>query len=125
MSTDNPREFDDTTLSSSHEKLRLVVSWLLVFLLIGFGLFLMFKLANVHKTEGDYWQTLIREQFPVLVGLPMAGLGSLFLTLVLRLSTGPMEFEVSGVKFKGAAAPIVFWLLCFLSVALTIGLLWQ
>ncbi len=61
----------------------------------------------------------------MLVGLPMAGLGSLFLTLVLRLSNWPMEFEVSSVKFKGAAAPIVFWLLCILSVALTIGLLWQ
>jgi len=55
----------------------------------------------------------------------MAGLESLLLTLVLRLSNGPMEFEVSSVKFKGAAAPIVFWLLCILRVALTTGLLWQ
>ena len=61
----------------------------------------------------------------MLVGLPMAGLGSLFLTLVLRLSNGPMKFEVSGVKFKGVAASIVLWPLCILSVALTIGLLWQ
>lgn len=45
----------------------------------------------------------------------------------LRISTGPIEFDVGGVKFKGggAAAPIVFWLICFLSCSLSIALLWQ
>ena len=125
MSIDELSDYDRSNIVRSYEKLRLMVSWLLIAILISFGLFLIYKLAGVHETEGDYWKTLIQEQFPVMVGLPMAGLGSLFLTLVLRISTGPIEFEVSGVKFRGGAAPIVFWLLCFLSVSLWIGLLWQ
>ena len=59
------------------------------------------------------------------MGLPMAGLGALFLTLILQISTGSLEFDIAGVKFRGAAAPIVFWLICFLSIVVAIALLWQ
>jgi hypothetical protein len=108
-----------------NEKLRIVMSWVVVIILTIFAVYTLIKLATVHETEGDYWKMLIREQFPVLVGLPMAGLGALFLTLVLRISTGPLEFEIGALKFKGGAAQIVFWVICFLSIVLSISLLWQ
>jgi hypothetical protein len=107
------------------QKLRMIMSWVVIIILTCFGVFALMGLTSVHKTEGDYWKTLIREQFPVLVGLPMAGLGSLFVTLILRISTGEMEVEIGALKFKGAAAPIVFWVVCFLSIVLSIQLLWQ
>ncbi len=113
------------TTDRQAQKLRLIMSWIVIIILTSFGVFALMGLTSVHKTEGDYWQTLIREQFPVLVALPMAGLGSLFVTLILRISTGEMEFEIAGLKFKGGAAPIVFWVLCFLSVVVSIKLLWQ
>jgi hypothetical protein len=87
--------------------MRMMMSWLIIAVQIAFGLYLMYKLAHVHETEGEFWKNLIQEQFPVVVGLPMAGPGSLFLMLVLRISTGPIEFEVGGVKFQGGAEPIV------------------
>jgi hypothetical protein len=102
-----------------------IASWVVVVILIGFGTYALMKLVSVHETAGTYWQDMIREQFPVLVGLPMAGLGALFVTLILRISTGPLEFEMAGVKFKGGAAPIVFWIICFLSIVLSIRMLWQ
>ena len=107
------------------QRLRMIMSWVVIIILTCFGVFALMGLTSVHKTEGDYWKTLIREQFPVLVGLPMAGLGSLFVTLILRISTGEMEVEIGALKFKGAAAPIVFWVVCFLSIVLSIQLLWQ
>ncbi|MEM8967805.1 MAG: hypothetical protein AAGE93_15405 [Bacteroidota bacterium] len=121
-STENPPL---ETTDRQAQKLRLIMSWIVIIILTSFGVFALMGLTSVHKTEGDYWQTLIREQFPVLVALPMAGLGSLFVTLILRISTGEMEFEIAGLKFKGGAAPIVFWVLCFLSVVVSIKLLWQ
>lgn len=108
-----------------NEKIRTFFSWTIVTILVGFGVFLLFKLSTVHETEGEFWKTLIKEQFPVVVGLPMAGLGALFLTLILRISTGPIEFEIGSVKFKGGAAPIVFWIIIFLCISMSIGLLWQ
>ena len=117
----NKQEFNQTPLG----KLQLTMSWVLVVILTLFGLFLIFKLATVHNTPGDYWSSLIREQFTVMVGMPLSGLGCLFLTLVLRISTGPVECEVGGLKFKGAAAPIVFWLICFMVCIVGMKLLWQ
>jgi hypothetical protein len=125
MPADTEEKNGDGKLARDYEKMRMMVSWLIIAVLIAFGIYLMYKLAHVHETEGEFWKNLIQKQFPVVVGLPMAGLGSLFLTLVLRISTGPIEFEVGGVKFKGGAAPIVFWLLCFLSISGSIALLWQ
>ena len=113
----------DTDLQT--RKLQAIASWVVVVILIGFGAYALMKLVSVHETPGTYWQDLIREQFPVLVGLPMAGLGALFVTLILRISTGPLEFEMAGVKFKGGAAPIVFWIICFLSIVISIHMLWQ
>ena len=113
----------------THERLQLIASTVIVGVLMVFGCYLLYALTQVHKssdaTETQFWQTLVSEQFPVMVALPLAGLGSLFLTLVLRISTGPIEFEVAKVKFKGGAAPIVFWGLCFLCCVLAIKLLWQ
>ena len=116
---------EKNTIDSPNENIRMIVSWVIVVILICFGIYSLIKLSTVHETEGEYWKTLIREQFPVLVGLPMAGLGALFLTLILRISTGPIEFEVGGLKFKGGAAPIVFWIIIFLCISMSIGLLWQ
>ncbi len=110
---------------SQNNKLQIFMGWILVIILTCFGIYALVKLTSVHETPGEYWKTLIREQFPVLVGLPMAGLGALFVTLILRISSGPLEFELAGLKFKGAAAPIVFWIVSFLSIVVSIKLLWQ
>ncbi len=119
----NLPQLDDK--DSQNNKLQIIMSWIVVIILTSFGIFALVGLTSVHETPGDYWKTLIREQFPVLVGLPMAGLGALFVTLILRISTGPLEFELAGLKFKGGAAPIVFWIVCFLSIVLSIRMLWQ
>jgi len=111
--------------SPQEQKLQLIMSWVVIIILTSFGTFSLMKLTSVHETEGDYWLTLIREQFPVLVGVPMAAFGALFITLILRISTGTLEFEIAGLKFKGGAAPIVFWVICFLSIVVSIQLLWQ
>jgi len=70
------------------------------------------------------WYEVATQHFAAVIGLPMAAVASLFIVLVLRISSGPIEFEGAGVKFKGAAAQIVFWLLCFLSIVAAIKLLW-
>ncbi len=125
MSEKQPDKAQLEERDPQNQNLQTIMSWILVIILTSFGVFALIALTSVHETPGDYWKTLIREQFPVLVGLPMAGLGALFVTLILRISTGPLEFELAGLKFKGGAAPIVFWIICFLSIVLSIRLLWQ
>jgi hypothetical protein len=123
MSENTPQNTD--AVESRHRKFQLIMSWVVIVILVGFGVFAMFGLARVHTTAGNFWLCLIYEQFPTVVALPMAGLGALFVTLVLKISAGDLSFEIAGLKFKGAAAPIVFWVICFLSISTSIGLLWQ
>lgn len=63
-------------------------------------------LAN-GKTD-EHWIPVAKNHFAAVVGLPMAALASLCIVLVLRVSSGPVEFEAWGLKFKGAEVPIVF-----------------
>lgn len=67
---------------------------------------------------------IVQEKFPAIVGLPLAALFSLFLVLILRITTGPIEFETPYIKIKGAAGPVIFWVICFLTITISIKLLW-
>ena len=125
MSDQQPDKSQLDEVDPQRQNLQLIMSWIVIIILTIFGIYALFKLSSVHETKGEYWKTLISDQFPVLVALPMAGLGALFVTLILRISTGELEFDIAGLKFKGGAAPIVFWIICFLSIVISIQLLWQ
>ena len=84
--------------------------------------FAPYWLINIDNSSETFCPKMIKSQF--LVGLPMAGLASLFVTLILKISAGDLAFEIAGLKFKGAAAPIVFWIICFLSITISIKMLW-
>ncbi|MEM9601301.1 MAG: hypothetical protein AAGA11_00440 [Pseudomonadota bacterium] len=105
--------------------LQRVMSWVVVVVLTGFAVATLYRLFTFSEPEETFWEDLFREQFPVVVGMPMAGLAALFITLVLRMSHGPLEFGVGGLRFKGGAAPIVFWVLCFMAMTTSIKMLWQ
>lgn len=101
------------------------MNWVVAVALSLFGIAALVGLLTFDASKSTFWTELIRQNFPVIVGLPMAGLGALFVSIVLQISSGPIEFDVAGVRFKGASAPIVFWLLCFLAITLAIKMLWR
>jgi hypothetical protein len=84
----------------------------------------IFSLILWRDYKEGVWYEVAKQHFAAVIGLPMAAVASLFVVLVLRISSGPIEFEGASFKFKGAAAPIVFWLFCFLGIAAAIKLLW-
>lgn len=67
---------------------------------------------------------VVRDHFAAVIGLPMAGILALWVVTILRSQSGPIEFEALGFKFRGASGPVVLWIACFLSIALSIRLLW-
>jgi hypothetical protein len=114
----------ESSKAISHDgHLRLVMSWISVVLVSITAIASMWKIIELGYDQ-HVWLETFRKQFAAVVGLPAAALVALFLVLVLRMTDGPIEAEIGGLKFKGAAAPIVFWLLCFLSIAVAIKLLW-
>ncbi|MEM6986758.1 MAG: hypothetical protein AAF499_09485, partial [Pseudomonadota bacterium] len=78
----------------SESTLQHVMSWVIVLVLTGFAVVTLYRLFTFSKEEETFWEDLFRYQFPVVVGMPMAGLGALFVTLVLRMYNGPLEFDI-------------------------------
>ncbi|RMF68316.1 MAG: hypothetical protein D6743_03555 [Calditrichaeota bacterium] len=69
--------------------------------------------------------TQISNHFAATIGVPLSGISAACVVLVLKTTAGPIEFEVFGLKFKGAAGPVVLWVFCFLSMVLALYLLWD
>ncbi|MEA3273990.1 MAG: hypothetical protein U9Q81_01540 [Pseudomonadota bacterium] len=75
-------------------------------------------------TTDTYWN-FVFEHYLVFFGLPYAAVLALYLVLVLESTRGPIEFEGLTLKFKGAAGPIILWVIVFLSIVVSIKLLWN
>jgi hypothetical protein len=67
---------------------------------------------------------LALDHFAATIGLPCAGLAALCIVVALENTSGPIEFEGLGFKFKGASGPIVLWVVCFLAITAAIKILW-
>jgi len=63
-------------------------------------------------------------QFPAFFCVPIAYVSALILVLVLRAATGPVEFKFLGLEFRGSSGPLVFWILCFLSIIWAFREMW-
>ena len=70
------------------------------------------------------YTAFVLQNYLVFFGMPYAAFFSYYLVSALESSRGPIEVEFVGFKFKGAAGPLVFWLLIFLSVQLGFKLFW-
>jgi hypothetical protein len=81
-------------------------------------------LAAVALAFQTRLQTLIQDHFAAIVGLPMVAAVSALTVLLLPQSYGRIEIKAFGISFKGAAGPIILWLLCFLGIASAIKMLW-
>ena len=75
--------------------------------------------------EENLWRDVIQSNFAAMVLFPACAGFALVLVLVLRAAAGEIEFEVLGLKFRGASGPLVFWVLCFLAQILAVKLLWR
>jgi hypothetical protein len=68
---------------------------------------------------------VVIEHLQAAVGLPVAGVFAFLLVALFRTTEGRIQFEVVGLKFDGAAGPIIMWILCFLAITVSIRLLWR
>ena len=122
-------------LEDEHQrKFRRIFAWVFLFCSLGMGLVvLFFVIKSAFLSYGKPGPLLgispdlakfLRDHFAATVGLPFAAIISLLVILVLRETTGKLEFEALGFKFRGASGPVVLWVLCYLAITLSIRLLW-
>ena len=105
------------------ERLRKLESWVAV---VGTALFAGASLCLMLYAEvtGKAWMQITRLHFLTIIGVPAAAIASLGLVLLLRTVAGNIEAKFLGLEFRGAAGPIIMWILCFLSITLAMAKTW-
>ena len=91
---------------------------------VGIVLYLCFVMINVLVGWPAVYLGLFVDHFAVIVGLPMAAALATILVALMPSKFGRIEFQAMGVKFKGGAAPIILWIICFIVIVLAIKLTW-
>jgi hypothetical protein len=110
---------------NAKSRLRNLVTWLVVVALGTFtAIFLYGGVINILGGQNEWLLDIAREHFAATVGLPFAALAALSLVMILEFRAGKIEFEGFGFKFRGAAGPVIFWVIAFLAIASAIKLLW-
>jgi hypothetical protein len=107
----------------NNERLNTVMSWIAVIAAIVFAAAAFIMI--VYAASTGYWNEIVDRHFPVTVGLPCAALAAMFIVLVLKTVAGRIEVKIIGFEFKGAAGPIIMWILSFLAIVLAINTLWD
>lgn len=118
-STGPPQQGD---LPALEDKFRFVIGWAFVILtlllsLIGLAWWL------IADWNAGYLKNKLDEQFNVLTGIPASAAAALVLVIFLRTTEGPVEFDIFGLKFKGASGPIILWVFVFMSIITSIKML--
>ena len=110
-------------LAENLQTVRKVAHWII---LIGGSIlgaaFITFSTWNVWNDAG--MRKVVQEHFAAVIGLPACAIASLCVVLFLEGTSGPIEFEGFGFKFKGAAGPLIFWVICFCVMAAAVKLIW-
>ncbi|MDZ7898437.1 MAG: hypothetical protein U5N85_10495 [Arcicella sp.] len=66
----------------------------------------------------------IVEHYAVFLTVPCAGFAALILVVCLDQAYGAVNFSIFQLKFEGASGQIILWILVYLSIILSIKLLW-
>ena len=103
---------------------RKFATWTILAGMILFGLLTIATIINGLWFDDQWIITEAKKHFAAVIGLPSAALAALFVVAILEVTTGTIEFEGFGFKFRGASGPIILWVICFLSIAASIKLLW-
>lgn len=101
----------------------IVARWLVLAAAVIFAGAFVVGGAMSMLTSPDLYRLMLH-QFAAVVGLPAAALASLCLVMFLEKTSGPIEFEGLGFKFKGASGPVVLWVFSFLAIVGAIKLVW-
>ncbi len=99
------------------------MSWLVV---VGTALFVLVILFEIlYVAPFGFWDQLMRTHLPSILGLPLAAIASLVLVIILRTVSGAIEIKLFGLELRGAAGPLLMWVLCFLAMTLAIVKTWD
>ena len=107
---------------------RLAIRFLLggIILLGAYGfLFVIFQSLKPGDPGANWVLSVLYLHYAAALGVPMSAVAALCIVLILETAAGPIEIETPWFKFRGAAAPVIVWMLCFLVMTMAMAILWD
>jgi hypothetical protein len=113
---------------ASDARLRKFATWAAVLgamaMVSYFAIFMMIQTLKPGNPETSWIINQFRQNFAATLAVPLSAVASFCIVTLLRVTTGPIEVEAQGIKFSGAAGPIIFWILCFIVIVFGVKILW-
>lgn len=83
--------------------------------------------AVMPSAVADSWfLDMVRQHPGATLGIAMSAISAFSVVAVLDvLSRDPIEIKVLGFELRGAAGPVVLWVLCFLAMVAGCEILWD
>jgi hypothetical protein len=106
-------------------RLRFLAPWLATGGLMAGGVASFGLILRVFYANPALFARLLETQVRAIVGIPMAAASSFCVFWVLEATSGGIQFEVIGFKFRGASGPVVLWVMSFLAFVAAIRVLWM
>jgi len=106
---------------------RLAIRCLLlgILLLGAYGfLFVIFQSLLPGNPDENWVLSVLFRHYAAALGVPMCAVAALCIVLILETAAGPIDVETPWFKFRGAAAPVIVWMLCFLAMTFAMAILW-
>jgi hypothetical protein len=90
-----------------------------------FGLYFLIFIFYFTYISVDRWLIQIaRAHYAAAIGLPLMAIAALLIVSTFRITAGELDFELFGMRLKGAAGPVVLWVIVFLAMVLGVWTLW-
>jgi hypothetical protein len=95
-------------------------------LLASYGFYYIVNQTLNPGSPNDNWLlSVLQQHYAATLGVPMSAVAALCIVLLLETAAGPIEIETPWLKFRGAAAPVILWVLCFLAMTFALSWLWE
>ncbi|MGH8188503.1 MAG: hypothetical protein ACREUC_18240 [Steroidobacteraceae bacterium] len=94
-------------------------------LLAAYGfVFVIVQTIQPGNPRDNWLLGVLQAHYAATLGVPMSAAAALCIVLLLETAAGPIQVETPWLTFKGAAAPIILWICCFLAMTFALGWLW-
>jgi len=106
------------------QSLRRTAQWLAI-TGIGIGAIVaLFAILYAYLSDYALFKNVLADHVRAVVGIPLSAVSSFCVVIVSESRSGRIEFEVAGLRFKGASGPVILWILGFWTFTFSIRLLW-
>ena len=109
---------------NGESKFSKIVFGISVLAILVFVIILGLGIVVEGQQNPEWLLVIVQKHFAAVIVTPLAMIASIVIVSLFKYQSDSIEVEFIGFKFKGAAGPVIMWILVFLSIVYAIKLLW-